>query len=458
MTNKYARKHIYLRDDQGRKEGFLMAKIDAYAYYLSTYGQNRPTRYDSHKKSDLRKIYNAIVKTNREAPLYKLSGEDEVAKYAIDIKENAKAIQATVASLSDSYGDFSDSFRKKVAVSSDPDSVSVKYVGDGNENAEIANFNIEVKQLSSPQINTGNFLKNEELSLTPGSYSFDLDVNNIAYEFQFSVNPDENNLDVLRKLAGLVNRSSLGINATIKHGTTEDGAPASALNLASRQTGRSSEEPLFKITPSFDGGSIQILNQLGIEEITKEAENSRFLFDGEELQSLSNSFTINDTFELTLKKVSPEGQPAEISFKNDVEAVADNVMSLINAFNSILDIAENSSAEATGDTNKLFMEMSAVSRSRRESLGEIGLEVADNGTITLNKEKLETAIQPDHADKTFARLSAFKNAIGAKADAVAINPMNYVNKVVVNYKNPGRTFTAPYFSSVYSGMMLDRYI
>ena len=110
-----------------------MAKIDAYAYYLSTYGQNRPTRYDSHKKSDLRKIYNAIVKTNREAPLYKLSAGDDVAKYAIDIKENAKAIQNVVASLSDNYGDFSDSFRRKVAVSSNEASVGVKYVGNGTE-------------------------------------------------------------------------------------------------------------------------------------------------------------------------------------------------------------------------------------------------------------------------------------------------------------------------------------
>ena len=102
--------------------------------------------------------------------------------------------------------------------------------------------------------------------------------------------------------------------------------------------------------------------------------------------------------------------------------------------------------------------MSSISRSRRESLGNIGLVVADNGTITLDKEKLEEAIQPDRAEETFKRLNGFKNAIGAKADAVAINPMNYVNKVVVNYKNPGRTFTAPYFSSVYSGMMLDKYI
>ena len=95
-----------------------MAKIDAYAYYLSMYSNIRPTRYDSHKKSDLRKIYNNMVKVNKNAPLYKLTNEDTVAKYAIDIKENAKAIQNVVASLSDNYGEHKDSFQKKVAVSS----------------------------------------------------------------------------------------------------------------------------------------------------------------------------------------------------------------------------------------------------------------------------------------------------------------------------------------------------
>lgn len=448
----------HLADVQGRKEGFLVARIDAYAYYLSTYGQNRPTRYDSHKKSDLRKIYNQIVKTNREAPLYKLSGEDVVAKYAIDIKENAKAIQNVVASLSDNYGEFSDSFRKKVAISSDEERVGVKYIGDGTEKTSMENFQIEVKQLSSPQVNTGKLLKNDSLSIIPGNYSFDLNINYASYEFQFNVNPGERNLDVLKKLAGLVNRSSLGVSATIHHGTTDTGEPASALNLTSKQMGRSNNEPIFTIMPEPTAESMQLLDLLGIEHISKQAENAKFLVDGEELESLANTFTINDTFELSLNAVSPEGQPAEISFKTDIDAVADNVMSLVNAFNHILEIAENSSSEATGDTNKLLNEMSSVSRSRRESLGEIGLEVGENGAITLNKEKLADAIQPERADTTFKRLAKFKNAIGAKADAVAINPMNYVNKVVVNYKNPGKTFTAPYFSSVYSGIMLDRYI
>lgn len=435
-----------------------MARIDAYAYYLSTYGQTRPTRYDSHKKSDLRKVYHAMVKTNREAPLYKLSSADDVAKYAIDIKENAKAIQNTVASLSDSYGNFTDSFRRKVAISSDEKSVGVKYVGDGTENTNLENFHIEVKQLSAPQVNTGNLLRNDGLSIIPGTYSFDLNINYAAYEFQLNVNSGENNLAVLKKLAGLVNRSSLGVSATLHHGTTDIGEPATALKLTSRQMGRSNDEPIFTIKPGPTADSMQFLEQLGIEQITQQASNSRFSVNGEELESLSNSFTINNTFELNLNNISPEGKSAEISFKTDVDAIADNVMSLVDAFNRILEIAETSSLEATGEPNKLLIEISSISRSRRESLGEIGLIVADNGSISLDKEKLEAAIQPERADVTFKRLAKFKNAIGTKADTVAINPMNYVNKVVVNYKNPGKTFTAPYFSSVYSGMMLDRYV
>ena len=47
-----------------------MAKIDnAYAYYISTYAQKTVSRYDSHKKSELRKVYNEMVKINKDSPL-----------------------------------------------------------------------------------------------------------------------------------------------------------------------------------------------------------------------------------------------------------------------------------------------------------------------------------------------------------------------------------------------------
>ena len=72
-----------------------MAAIDSvYQYYLSTYGNEHSSRYDSHKKSDLRKTTNSIAKSNNESPLYKLKDEDgDVKRFAIDIKESARNIK-----------------------------------------------------------------------------------------------------------------------------------------------------------------------------------------------------------------------------------------------------------------------------------------------------------------------------------------------------------------------------
>ena len=66
--------------------------------------------------------------------------------------------------------------------------------------------------------------------------------------------------------------------------------------------------------------------------------------------------------------------------------------------------------------------------------------------------------QVDEIVSYFETLSKFRDSIGHKAESVAINPMNYVNKVVVAYKNPGHNFATPYISSIYSGMMLDEYM
>ena len=77
-----------------------MAAIDsAYQYYLSTYGNSTVSRYDTHKKSQLRDTYNKIVKTNKESPLYKIKNLGEAKKYAIDIKESVGDIQHIAASL-----------------------------------------------------------------------------------------------------------------------------------------------------------------------------------------------------------------------------------------------------------------------------------------------------------------------------------------------------------------------
>ena len=40
---------------------------------------------------------------------------------------------------------------------------------------------------------------------------------------------------------------------------------------------------------------------------------------------------------------------------------------------------------------------------------------------------------------------------------ITFNKMEYVNKTIVAYKNPGHNFVAPYANSSYSGMMFNFY-
>ena len=433
-----------------------MARIDsAYDYYVTNYQSREVSRYDSHKKSDLRKVYNSIVKTNTESPLYKIKNVDEAKKYAIDIKENAKSIQNVVAALSDKYGDFEDSFRKKVAVSSNEEEVGVTYVGDGTEENEAEAFTLQVQKLAKPQVNTGNFLADDALSFTPGTYNFDLATNTTTYEFQFNVSQGETNLDILTKLSNLVNTSNLGVTSQL----LTSGEGSTAMELTSVQTGLSDQEDyLFNITPSATNSSISAMNLLGIDQVTEEASNSSFLLNNEEKASLSNTFTINNAFEITLRE--PGNTPVQVSFKTDTESAADNIENLLDVYNKILDTAtsrDTNSSKSVANT-KLYNDISNISKRQASSLEEIGIMVEDDGHTSLDRGIFEEAMQEDRAPETIETLNKFKDAIGAKANDAAINPMNYVNKVVVAYKNPGHNFTTPYITSIYSGLMLDSYV
>ena len=253
-----------------------MAMIDsAYQYYLSTYRNSAVSRYDTHKKSQLRDVYNRIIKLNKESPLYKIKDEGDVTKYAIDIKETTKSLQNVIASLEDGVEGV---FAKHIAQSSDEDAVIAEYIGNhDSDEPDAKGFEIQVRQLASNQVNLGNYLNTDRLDIEPGSYSFDLNTNTRSYEFQYTVNEDETNLSVLQKLAKLVNSAGIGLSATVD---TNDIGQA-ALRVASKQTGiAENEDYLFQILPSSGAVSARAMNVLGIHHIETEAKRSSFLLHG----------------------------------------------------------------------------------------------------------------------------------------------------------------------------------
>ena len=235
-----------------------MAIIDsAYQYYLSTYGNSATSRYDTHKKSQLRDVYNQIVKINKESPLYKVKNTGDVKKFAIDVKESAKTLQNVISSLSDSTGSLEEAFSKKIAQSSNEDILTVEYIG--NESSNPSGFDIQVQQLASNQVNRGNYLAPDRLDIEPGTYTFDLDTSTRSYEFQYTVNEDDTNTTVLRKLTKLVNSTGNHIAASIQ--TDESGQIA--LQLATKQTGIGEDEiSLFQVIPGSASGSEKAMQVL----------------------------------------------------------------------------------------------------------------------------------------------------------------------------------------------------
>lgn len=430
-----------------------MAAIgSAYDYYLNTYGSQHLSRYDTHRKEDLRNTVNRIRKLNKESPLYKIKMSDDVQKYAIDIKENAKAITNMVASLSESEAGIGAAFDKKIAVSDNPDAVTAEFFGDVSDGHGPDNFELVVNKLATPQTNVGNFLKKDEFDFSPGSFSFDLNTNTNSYEFQYNVNAGDTNEDVLHKLSRLVNNSNIGLKADILSG----GQDLAALRIESRQTGLSgNEKQLFQIIPNGTVGSLQAMDTLGIHNMAAPAENSSFTLNGVEHSSYSNTFTINNEFTITLHDTTPKNQPVTIGFKPGAEAVADDVQSLVDSFNSILKTAETYSGSNEAN-RKLLSDMGNVAKTYSSQFAPLGLDVAPNGTIDVDYEQLTKSIVSSDSDSNLDILNRFKDALGRKAEAATIDPMNYVNKVLVAYKNPGKNFVNPYETSIYSGMMLDR--
>ena len=71
--------------------------------------------------------------------------------------------------------------------------------------------------------------------------------------------------------------------------------------------------------------------------------------------------------------------------------------------------------------------------------------------------KLNEAVALEETPKALSSLKSFSQSVLRKSDNISLNPINYVNKVVVAYKNPSHTLYSPYVTSAYAGLMFNNY-
>lgn len=424
-----------------------------YNHYLTTYAPKTTSQYDTHKKSELRNIYNSIVKLNKESPLYLLDSSRESRAYAVGLKENARELRNTIASLGGL--DETEMLGKKAAYSSDQNIASASYVGESNVAGIAPSFNIEVTALASNQVNQGTFLPSDEKAgLPPDTYSFNVAINDLNYEFQYNVRGGDTNRDVQERLARLISNADIGINADV----LSDDKGRTSLRLASVATGvKNNKDYIFQISDEQASKQTGTIDYFGLDSLSQRPSNATFLLNGEPRTASSNHFTIDKVFEVTLNGVSnTEGETAEIGLKTDLDSLSENVNNLVHGYNSFVKAAAEY-LDSHPRSGKLINEMNHISRHYQSTLGEIGITLEQNGQLAVDDSAFRHSMLNDESHSQLSTIRDFTNSVLRKTNQISLNPMEYVDKTLVAYKNPGHNFATPYVTSNYSGMLFNSY-
>lgn len=105
----------------------------------------------------------------------------------------------------------------------------------------------------------------------------------------------------------------------------------------------------------------------------------------------------------------------------------------------------------------MVSEMWHLAGNYAESLSDMGLDITEDGSIKINESMLQHSIKEGKLHEGFEHIKDFTKALYRKSGQVSLNPMNYVDKTVVSYKNPGKNYPSPYITSAYSGMLFNSY-
>lgn len=423
----------------------------AYQYYVATYAGRECNRYDTHKRNELRNVYNSIVSLNKKSPLYKVNLNEHVQCFAIDLKESSRAFRNV---LLDTVSDEETAFVEKDAYSSDESVLTTEYIGsDPASENEGSAYSIEVHSLAAPQVNTGDFVASNRLDLEPGQYSFDLAVGDSSYEFQFKVTENHTNLQIQEKLVNLINRSRIGVSARL----IKDGNGSSAMEISSVQTGCSDLRGYaFQISDEHTDKARGSVSLFGLNNVTQPPSNAHVTINGVQTSSQTNSFSIGNTYAVTLKTETKEGMPVEIGMKRSVDTVVKNMNKLVDSFNSLHHLASGSSENVV--STKLLKDLNYITEHYRSTLKSSGLMIQEDGSLKTDEALIIQSAQDGTLEANSEQITSFRNALLRQMNHISLDPMNYIKRTMVSYPNPVRPFNNPYHPSVYSGMIFNGYI
>lgn len=203
-----------------------------------------------------------------------------------------------------------------------------EYIGDSCVQ-DYEPLEVTVSQLACPQTNTGNFLQPNSKPFAAGEYSFDLQVQDLTYQFEFGVNATDTVTDTQQKIARLINQADIGVKRTAFNGWSwqlcyfhhircnrHQGISPTIFHIQSQNSSDASDS------------NTELVSTLGLDRVTQYPANAVYSVNGTTATSVSNEVTIDNNYVLTFFDTTGKA-PVTISMNTDTDAIADSIGELI---------------------------------------------------------------------------------------------------------------------------------
>ena len=421
----------------------------AYNYMLEAFPSKREVKYPAHKRSELRKVYSSIVNLGKSSPLYKISLSKENQEYAIGVKETALALKVKINEMMNpEYSGFAS---KTVSVSEEH-VISANLLNDDTEKLP-NDIEFFIQKLATTQTNKSKDLFSASRALEPGEYAFSATIKDQTYQLTYSQPEREANHEVQEKVSAFLNQYIPGITASVQAGTKPE---YNNIEIVSDTTGTYGDKNFsFQDMEEDERGLIDFL---GLDRTEKYPMNSKFELNGISKQTANNSFTLENTLKIILKKTSDT--PVSLKIVSDSEKILNSVDSVLDTYNDFIRLAENRTQETAEHfrATKLISEMKNLESVYSDELEACGLKASEDGMIFLDESLAVQSSQDGGMESLFTRGNGFIARLLSKAESIAINPMEYLDKTIVTYpNNKEKTYPNPYITSSYSGLFFSSY-
>lgn len=423
--------------------------IQAYNYMLESLPVSRETKYPVSRRSELKKVYNSIVNLSKRSPLYKINLSKENQEYTIGVKETALALKAKINDMSDSEVS---GFKSKAVSVSNEQILSAQLIRENTDGLP-ENIQFTVKALAAGQMNTGKDLRKDSRSLPSGEYRFQAKVGEETYDLTYNQEKRTQNQETLQNMADFLNQSVPGINAEVEAGSSKD---YSRLAIYSDMSGRFGEKRIsFEDTDVYNQG---IVDFFGMNRMERAPAYAEFDLNGVDKQTATNTFTLENTLKISLHDTGD--QPVAIKIVSDGGKILKAVDSVLSTYNNLVKLAKDRTLDSTEHyrASKLIGEMKSLENVYQEELSACGIRASEDGSLKLEDPLAIQAAEDGGMESLFTRENGFITRLLDKAETIAINPMEYLDKTVVTYPNNEKNlFRNPYMTSMYSGLFFNSY-